>query len=62
MTTREAIANFPPEVSEISLLAKLEDKEAAAQLLSKVCSLRVFPVFQANNNSSFFFFGAFLGK
>lgn len=34
---RERIANLPPEVSEISLLAKLEDKEAAAKLSIQVC-------------------------
>lgn len=34
--TREAIANFPPEVSEISLLTRLEDKDAAAKLAAKV--------------------------
>ncbi|XP_055606706.1 regulation of nuclear pre-mRNA domain-containing protein 1B [Uranotaenia lowii] len=33
---RERIANLPPEVSELSALAKLEDKEAAMQLAMKV--------------------------
>jgi regulator of Ty1 transposition protein 103 len=33
---REQIANLPPVVSEISLLAKIEDKEAAAKLATKV--------------------------
>lgn len=34
---RERIANLPPEVSELSALAKLEDKEAAMRLAMKVC-------------------------
>ncbi|XP_058834385.1 regulation of nuclear pre-mRNA domain-containing protein 1B [Topomyia yanbarensis] len=33
---RERIANLPPEVSELSALAKLEDKEAAMRLALKV--------------------------
>lgn len=33
---RERIANLPPEVSEISLLTKLEDKESALKLAAKV--------------------------
>lgn len=33
---RERIANLPPEVSEIALLTKLEDKEAAAKLIVQV--------------------------
>ncbi|XP_065087762.1 regulation of nuclear pre-mRNA domain-containing protein 1B [Ochlerotatus camptorhynchus] len=33
---RERIANLPPEVSELSALAKLEDKEAAMRLAMKV--------------------------
>lgn len=33
---RERIANLPPEVSELSALAKLEDKEAAMRLAVKV--------------------------
>lgn len=33
---RELIANFPPEVSEVALLSKLEDKESAAKLAVKV--------------------------
>ena len=33
---RERIANLPPEISEISCLAKLEDKEAAKNLASQV--------------------------
>lgn len=33
---RGKIANLPPEVSEISLLSKLEDKEAAAKLALQV--------------------------
>lgn len=33
---RERIANLPPEVSELSALAKLEDKEAAMRLAIKV--------------------------
>jgi regulator of Ty1 transposition protein 103 len=33
---REQIANIPPEVSEISMLAKIEDKEAATKLAVKV--------------------------
>lgn len=33
---RERIANLPPEVSEVSLLSKLEDKEQAAKLASQV--------------------------
>lgn len=33
---RERIANLPPEVSEIALLSKLEDKEAAAKLIVQV--------------------------
>lgn len=35
-TVRERIANLPPEVSELSALAKLEDKEAAMRLAVKV--------------------------
>ena len=35
-TVRERIANLPPEVSEISALNKLEDKEAAMRLAVKV--------------------------
>lgn len=33
---REQIANLPPEVSEIALLSKLEDKESAAKLIVQV--------------------------
>lgn len=33
---RERIANLPPEVSEISLLTKLEDKESAMKLAAQV--------------------------
>lgn len=33
---RELIANFPPEVSEVAMLSKLEDKESAAKLAVKV--------------------------
>lgn len=33
---RERIANLPPEVSEVALLSKLEDKEAAAKLMAQV--------------------------
>lgn len=33
---RERIASLPPEVSEIALLSKLEDKEAAAKLAAQV--------------------------
>ena len=33
---REKIANLPPEVSELSLLTKLEDKESALKLAIKV--------------------------
>lgn len=33
---RERIANFPPEVSEVSLLSKLGDKEQAAKLAAQV--------------------------
>ncbi|XP_031636981.1 regulation of nuclear pre-mRNA domain-containing protein 1B [Contarinia nasturtii] len=33
---RERIANLPPEVSEIALLSKLEDKDAAAKLIVQV--------------------------
>lgn len=33
---REKIANLPPEVSELSLLSKLEDKESALKLAIKV--------------------------
>lgn len=33
---RERIANLPPEISEISCLAKLEDKDAAKNLASQV--------------------------
>lgn len=33
---RERIASLPPEVSEISLLSKLEDKDAAAKLAAQV--------------------------
>lgn len=33
---RERIANLPPEVSEIALLSKLEDKESAAKLIVQV--------------------------
>lgn len=33
---RERIASLPPEVSEISMLAKLEDKEAASKLVLQV--------------------------
>lgn len=33
---RERIANLPPEVSEVAMLAKLEDKESAAQLAAQV--------------------------
>lgn len=36
VNVRELIANFPQEVSEVSLLAKLEDKESAAKLAAKV--------------------------
>lgn len=35
-TTRERIANFPPEISEISTLSKLEDKEDAAKLAKQI--------------------------
>lgn len=35
-TVREKIANLPPEVSEMSLLAKLTDKEAAIKLAVQV--------------------------
>lgn len=38
---RERIASLPPEVSEISLLAKLEDKEAAAKLAVQVRSNKI---------------------
>lgn len=37
VNVRELIANFPQEVSEVSLLTKLEDKESAAKLAAKVC-------------------------
>lgn len=33
---RERIANLPPEVSEVAMLTKLEDKEAAAKLAVQV--------------------------
>lgn len=33
---RERIANLPPEVSEVAMLAKLEDKESAAKLAVQV--------------------------
>lgn len=33
---RERIANFPPEVSEVSLLTKLGDKEQATKLAAQV--------------------------
>lgn len=33
---RERIANLPPEVSEVAMLSKLEDKEAAAKLAAQV--------------------------
>lgn len=33
---RERIANLPPEVSELALLSKLEDKESAAKLIVQV--------------------------
>lgn len=33
---RERIANLPPEVSEIALLSKIEDKDAAAKLVVQV--------------------------
>lgn len=35
-TIREKIANLPPEVSELQLLSKLEDKEGAVKLTGKV--------------------------
>lgn len=35
---RERIANLPPEVSEVALLSRLEDKEAAAKLIAQVNS------------------------
>lgn len=35
---RERIANFPPEVSEVSLLTKLGDKEQATKLAAQVSS------------------------
>lgn len=33
---REQIANLPPEVSEVAMLSKLEDKEQAAKLAAQV--------------------------
>lgn len=33
---REQIANLPPDVSDVALLEKLEDKESAARLAIKV--------------------------
>lgn len=39
---RERIANLPPEVSEIALLSKIEDKEAAAKLIVQVNSHKLF--------------------
>lgn len=36
---RERIANLPPEVSEVAMLAKLEDKESAAKLAAQVRTL-----------------------
>lgn len=39
---RERIASLPPEVSEISLLSKLEDKEAAAKLAAQVRYIKIF--------------------
>jgi len=33
---REQIANLPPEVSEVAMLSKLEDKEQAAKLVAQV--------------------------
>jgi len=35
-TVREQIANLPPEVSEVAMLSKLEDKEQAAKLVVQV--------------------------
>lgn len=36
VNVRELIASFPPEVSEVTLLSKLEDKDAAAKLAAQV--------------------------
>lgn len=35
---RERIANLPPEVSEVAMLTKLEDKVAATKLAAQVSS------------------------
>lgn len=52
VVTREAIANFPPEVSTISLLTKLEDKESAAQLLAKV-RIEIFSLWHLDSDAKF---------
>lgn len=36
VAVREAIASLPPEVSDVSLLAKLQDRAAAEELSKKV--------------------------
>lgn len=44
---RERIANLPPEVSEIAMLSKLEDKEAAAKLAVQV-KIKYFETLKMN--------------
>lgn len=39
---REKIANLPPEVSEVAMLTKLEDKEAAAKLAAQVRCYKLY--------------------
>lgn len=46
---RERIANLPPEVSEVAMLAKLEDKVSATKLAAQVYAAKfntIFRVFQ----------------
>lgn len=38
---REQIANLPPEVSEVAMLSKLEDKEQAAKLVAQVTHFEI---------------------
>lgn len=54
---RERIASLPPEVSEISLLTKLEDKEAAAKLAAQVRYKDYFQkYFYVKINEKYFYF------
>lgn len=39
---REQIANLPPEVSEVALLSKLENKEQASKLVAQVSFCQFF--------------------